>query len=124
MAAIAARLSSSGAAKSGKPWARLTAPCCKARRDISRITDSVNCRVRAARNRSRERRGEGEEDTPSILPSLHRVYRTTVKVLDHGASCAPEPSRTVILRVWVPADSCETSSGYVNPTFGHPGRPG
>ena len=32
-----------GAAKSGKPCARLTASCFSARRVISRITDSVNC---------------------------------------------------------------------------------
>src|SRR6266852_4330121 len=43
MALRAASLISSGAAKSGNPWDRLTAPCCKARRVISRITDSVNC---------------------------------------------------------------------------------
>src|SRR3989442_15003971 len=39
----AASLISSGAAKSGNPWDRLTAPCFNARRVISRITDSVNC---------------------------------------------------------------------------------
>src|ERR1041385_6363536 len=33
---------SSGAAKSGKPCERLTAPCLSASRVISRITDSVN----------------------------------------------------------------------------------
>src|SRR2546427_11967627 len=43
MALRAASLISSGAAKSGNPWDRLTAPCFKARRVISRITDSVNC---------------------------------------------------------------------------------
>src|SRR5262245_50520041 len=41
-ASAAARLISSGAGKSGKPWARLTAPAATARRFISRITDSVN----------------------------------------------------------------------------------
>src|SRR5215472_14924768 len=39
----AASLISSGAAKSGKPCERFTAPCFIARRVISRITDSVNC---------------------------------------------------------------------------------
>src|SRR4029077_4845102 len=39
----AASLISSGAAKSGNPWDRLTAPCFNASRVISRITDSVNC---------------------------------------------------------------------------------
>src|SRR5208283_1386443 len=43
MAWRAASLISSGAAKSGKPWERLTALCCNARRVISRMTDSVNC---------------------------------------------------------------------------------
>src|SRR5208337_1797171 len=43
MAWRAASLISSGAAKSGKPWERLTALCCIANRVISRITDSVNC---------------------------------------------------------------------------------
>src|SRR6478672_5935936 len=42
MAATAASLISAGAGKSGKPWARLTAPCATASRVISRITDSVN----------------------------------------------------------------------------------
>src|SRR5258706_15694171 len=32
---------SSGAAKSGKPWERFTAPCLSASRVISRMTDSV-----------------------------------------------------------------------------------
>src|SRR5713226_5517590 len=41
MASWAARLISAGAGKSGKPWARLTAPWRIARRVISRITDSV-----------------------------------------------------------------------------------
>src|SRR5690349_13891110 len=43
MACRAASLISGGAAKSGKPWERLTALCCRASRVISRITDSVNC---------------------------------------------------------------------------------
>src|SRR5579864_3870638 len=42
MAARAASLTSAGAGKSGKPWARLTALWCMARRVISRMTDSVN----------------------------------------------------------------------------------
>src|SRR6266566_4939458 len=43
MAWRAASLISAGAGKSGKPWERLTALCFKARRVISRMTDSVNC---------------------------------------------------------------------------------
>src|SRR5579862_6932059 len=42
MAARAASLTSTGAGKSGKPCARLTALWCMARRVISRMTDSVN----------------------------------------------------------------------------------
>ena len=41
-ASATAALSSGGQAKSGKPWARLTAPAATARRFISRMTDSVN----------------------------------------------------------------------------------
>ena len=40
-AAATAALSSGGQAKSGKPWARLTAPAATASRFISRMTDSV-----------------------------------------------------------------------------------
>ena len=40
-AAAAAALSSGGHGKSGKPWARLTAPAATASRFISRMTDSV-----------------------------------------------------------------------------------
>src|SRR5207247_6335313 len=47
MACRAASLTSSGASKSGKPWARLMARCSSARRVISRITDSVNRETRA-----------------------------------------------------------------------------
>src|SRR5579859_2554663 len=39
---------SAGAGKSGKPWARLIAPCSIASRVISRITDSVKTPTRAA----------------------------------------------------------------------------
>ena len=42
IASTAARLTSSGAGKSGNPCARLTAPRSIASRVISRITDSVN----------------------------------------------------------------------------------
>src|SRR5260370_22141535 len=43
MALRGVSLISSGAAKSGNPWDRLTAPCFNASRVISRVTDSVNC---------------------------------------------------------------------------------
>src|SRR6266496_469071 len=57
MACIATRLMSSGAAKSGKPCERLTAPYFIASRVISRITDSVN-RL-ALRETRREIEGAG-----------------------------------------------------------------
>src|SRR5450432_1851368 len=53
MAFRAACLSASGAGKSGKPWARLMAPWRIARRVISRMTDSVNRRIRRLRKRER-----------------------------------------------------------------------
>src|SRR6266511_3900983 len=46
-ARLAASTTSGGGSKSGKPWARLMAPCSSARRVISRITDSVNRDTRA-----------------------------------------------------------------------------
>src|SRR5690349_10237743 len=41
-ASVTAAFSSGGQAKSGNPWARLTAPAATASRFISRMTDSVN----------------------------------------------------------------------------------
>src|SRR5437764_4608765 len=58
IACIATRLMSSGAAKSGKPCDRLTAPYFIASRVISRITDSVNCE--ALRETRRDDVGAGE----------------------------------------------------------------
>src|SRR5205823_11233062 len=57
IACMAARLISAGAAKSGKPCDRLTAPCFKASRVISRMTDSVNWL--ALRETRREIEGAG-----------------------------------------------------------------
>src|SRR6185437_15447655 len=51
MASRAAILTSAGAAKSGKPWARFTALCSKARRVISRMTDSLNSDMRVLAKR-------------------------------------------------------------------------
>src|ERR1035438_759686 len=53
MAWTAALFRTAGAGKSGKPCARLMAPCRTARRVISRITDSVNWAIRRLRNRER-----------------------------------------------------------------------
>src|SRR2546421_5513473 len=57
IACIATRLTSSGAAKSGKPCERLTAPYFIASRVISRMTDSVNWL--ALRETRREIEGAG-----------------------------------------------------------------
>jgi hypothetical protein len=46
IAAHAASFIGSGIGKSGKPWARLIAPCWLATRVISRMTDSVKVLVR------------------------------------------------------------------------------
>jgi hypothetical protein len=48
IAAQAASFIGSGIGKSGKPCARLIAPCCWATRVISRMTDSVKVAVRRA----------------------------------------------------------------------------
>src|SRR5918998_189294 len=58
IAAAAARFKSSGAGKSGKPCERLTAPCFKASRVISRMTDSVK---RLAFCETRERPVVGDD---------------------------------------------------------------
>src|SRR5271157_441479 len=59
MASAAACFSDSSAGKSGKPCARLMAPCSMARRVISRMTDSVKLAVRWLRKRVRK---AGTED--------------------------------------------------------------
>src|SRR5450759_4758608 len=65
MASCAAVLISPGAAKSGKPCARLMALCRMASRVISRITDSVKPAVRRLRNRSVSMRAcAGASDGP------------------------------------------------------------
>src|SRR3990172_2389830 len=61
IAAVAACFTISGAAKSGKPCARLTAPCAWASRVISRITDSVK---QAALRDARARRTIGSLAIP------------------------------------------------------------
>src|SRR5437762_10798107 len=67
IACMATRLMSSGAAKSGKPCERLTAPYFIASRVISRITDSVN------RPAFRETRRviEGAGDVIELATDLH-----------------------------------------------------
>src|SRR5579864_7031087 len=75
MAASAARLISSGAAKSGKPCARLTAPASVAMRDISRITDSVNPEARLLTNRGlRFRISTGRTEVFWTEVAIERAY--------------------------------------------------
>src|SRR5437762_12052918 len=69
IACIATRLMSSGAAKSGNPCERLTAPYFIASRVISRITDSVNWLA------LRETRREIEDAGELIMTSLKEARR-------------------------------------------------
>src|SRR5271156_5912338 len=75
MARFAASLISAGAAKSGKPCARFTAPHFSARRVISRITDSVNSPGLAGMSvgmilydRRAEKSRCGEIQLPAVYP--------------------------------------------------------
>src|SRR5580765_8296565 len=97
MAWRAASLISAGAAKSGKPWERLTALCFIARRVISRITDSVNCSALAEIIR---------REIPVIFDSgvlmLLRLYRLTDRQIDISQAitgyrlCDVPPSAAVV----------------------------
>src|SRR4030095_13447616 len=70
IAAAAAFFIGSGMGKSGKPWARLIAPCWCASRVISRMTLSVNVAVRSegiGANRLRDGRWEmGDLRSPAL----------------------------------------------------------
>src|SRR5436190_9273929 len=76
-AAAAARLSSGGQAKSGNPWARLTAPAAAASRFISRMTDSVK-RSALAEIRGRAMLG-------SLVRALGRGQRSPPAACDDAA---------------------------------------
>src|SRR5229473_321248 len=81
MACCAACLMASGALKSGKPCARLTALYSIARRVISRITDSVNWEVRLLRNRGRRFSiGVGRTRVFSAKGVIRRVCHTQAAV--------------------------------------------
>src|SRR5260370_33704057 len=71
MACRAGSLDSAGAAKSGKPCERLTALCFKARRVISRMTDSVNCSAFAE---SMRRAICAMEDSVAVIKLKSKVY--------------------------------------------------
>src|SRR5258708_39098775 len=76
IACIATRLTSSGAAKSGNPCERLTAPYFIASRVISRITDSVNWL--ALRETRREIDGAG------VVIRLAADLRRTTRIRKRG----------------------------------------
>src|SRR3954469_14964730 len=89
MAADAASLISIGHAKSGKPWARLTAPCSSARRVISRMTDSVKL--------------------AALLDT--RATRTEVVVMCASCTCATRDSMVYARSVTCPRCGAETRPG-------------
>src|SRR5258708_13659425 len=76
MACMATRLISSGAAKSGKPCDRFTAPYFMASRVISRITDSVNWV--ALRETRFEIEGAGVDRKSTRLNSSHQIISYAV----------------------------------------------
>src|SRR5580700_2079233 len=85
IASCAARLISAGAGKSGKPCERLTALCCRARRVISRMTDSVNW---AALDESRELvAGASSGFAGFILCASHGLRRAVQLTIDVGVAC-------------------------------------
>src|SRR5580700_2609849 len=85
MASCAARLISAGAGKSGKPCERLTALYCRARRVISRMTDSVNC---AALDESRGLvAGASSGFAWFILCASHGLRRAVQLTIDVGVAC-------------------------------------
>src|SRR5258706_9479546 len=95
MALRAASLISSGAAKSGNPWDRLTAPCCKAKRVISRMTDSVNCSAFAESMRREicaiERSGavispSQNDEIVSVGHSMPRPYKESSRYTDNSSA--------------------------------------
>src|SRR5882762_3014036 len=95
MALRAASLISSGAAKSGNPWDRLTAPCCKAKRVISRMTDSVNCSAFAESMRREicaiERSGavispSQNDEIVSVGHSMLRPYKERSRCTDNSSA--------------------------------------
>src|SRR6267143_3442337 len=95
MALRAASLISSGAAKSGNPWDRLTAPCFKAKRVISRMTDSVNCSAFAESMRREicaiERSGavispSQNDEIVSVGHSMPRPYKESSRYTDNASA--------------------------------------
>src|SRR5437879_13678371 len=77
MARRAASLISAGTGKSGNPWERLTALCFKARRVISRMTDSVNCSALAEsmRRAISSARVGAVLDSEGVIAPLHSFGR-------------------------------------------------
>src|SRR5690554_1812452 len=87
IASQAASLITSGAGKSGKPWARLMAPVSLATRVISRITDSVKpCVRRAVRGE-----GLGAVMLP-VAPSGRNGENVPAAAAAPGRALAPGPA--------------------------------
>src|ERR1700674_1432899 len=110
MAWRAASLISSGAAKSGKPWERFTAPCFRERRVISRITDSVNCSAFAESMRREIRAIErsGAVIAPSQhdeIASVRAQHAAPLRSKDHVIAI-----RTILHQAW-PLAVCVATLG-------------
>src|SRR6266436_7801030 len=93
MAWRAASLTSAGAAKSGKPCERLTALCFRARRVISRMTDSVNCSAFAesVRRATWDMVESGRELIKSMLLGIQQETQTQEKIKKASESPRPLP---------------------------------
>src|SRR5258708_10949506 len=85
MAWRAASLTSAGAAKSGKPCERLTALCFRARRVISRMTDSVNCSAFAesVRRATWDMVESGRELIKAMLLGIQQETQPQEKIKEH-----------------------------------------
>src|SRR6266849_238140 len=90
MACRAASLISAGAAKSGNPCERFTAPCFRASRVISRMTDSVNCSALA----------ESMRRAAWAMPDSERFMETPGR----GAACR-SPTRDSLAKIGVYSES-------------------
>src|SRR6185437_12393643 len=94
MACWAARLSSAGAAKSGKPCARFIAPWSCAWRVISRITDSVK---RSAFSLTRRFAGRGVMLAACSLPAVRVRLAAVFSRADFTFAAPAAPLRPAVL---------------------------
>src|ERR1700741_4038237 len=94
---MATRLMSSGAAKSGKPCERLTAPYFMASRVISRMTDSVNCGALRETRRETADAGELIMKSPDEARRDYFICRLRVYILALRAFEAFQESQSSML---------------------------